>query len=339
MRRFLLPLLVLGLLPATVARPDEVWLKGGSHLEGVVLGRSEQGVRLLLPPGAELRLAAADVAEVKIDADAPQAGRHLRYREPDPKSGKDPGGGLEVAVTHFVHPQGGPRVDLVGTVHIADPAFYREVQRVLEAAEVVLYEGVKPRDASAAEFEKAQAEPNPVRDLQQKMATWFGLAFQLDGIAYTRPHFVHADLTAEEFLEASGGDAKSAGAAAGGLMGNVEMVRSLMKLAGPLIDMLMGKEERSGPLRGMLKKQFARALGSVDLEKAMGQLSPDAAELLLTRRNAVVIERLREQRAKARGAIAILYGAGHLPALERAITGELGYRRAGARWLRAWAVE
>jgi hypothetical protein len=339
-RTILASLLVLGLLPLSRVSADTIVLPGGSEVRGVVLAEDDGGVRLLLPGGDVLALRRADVKEVVRDADAPKPGQHMRYREPD-----ESGGGLDVAVTYYVHPGGGPRVDLVGAVHIADPAFFRRAQKLLDAATVVLYEGVKAADATAAEFEKATDEPNPVRELQQKLAKWFGLAFQLEAIDYTRENFVHADLTAEEFLglakPGSGTDEKpaSAGEAAEGLMGQVGAVAKLLKLAGPLIDLLMGQEESAGPLRKSLKKQFARALGTMDVQGALGAISPEAAALLLTKRNAVVIKRLLEQRETVEGSIAVFYGAAHLTGIEKALVEKHGYRRAGARWIRAWDVE
>ena len=146
-RRILLPFLLLLLLLAPAAA-DQIVLNGGSRIEGVVLERSEKSLRLLLPKGDEIVLAAEDVKEVVAAEDAPAAGKYLRFRDPDDESG-----GLEVAVTYLLHPEGGPRVDLVGAVHVADPAFFREVQRILEAADLVLYEGIKPKDMTEEEFQ------------------------------------------------------------------------------------------------------------------------------------------------------------------------------------------
>ena len=333
MRRFL-PLLLLLATPLAAARADEVVLQGGSRVKGVVLERTPESVRVLLPRGDEVRLTAKDVARIVAEADAPAAGKYMQYREPD-----ELGGGLEVAIAHFVHPDGGPRVDLVSAVHIADPGYFREVQRLLEAADVVLYEGIKAEDMSAADFQKAQPEDSPVRKTQRSMAKWFELAFQLEAIEYTRPHFVHADLTLEAFVK-EGGASEEGNAADGAngssgspLGGGMAQIEKMLETVGPMIERMLS----SAPARASFKKMFARLLGSTNVETALGMM-PGMTELLLEKRNAVVIERLKEQREKAKGSIAVFYGAGHMRMLEHDLVETLGYRRAGGRWIRAWEL-
>jgi hypothetical protein len=53
---------------------------------------------------------------------------------------------LQVSVRTFA-PSGkpGPLVHLVGVIHIADRAYYEELQKFLDAQHIVLYEGVKPK--------------------------------------------------------------------------------------------------------------------------------------------------------------------------------------------------
>ncbi len=324
-------LLLLLALPLADARADEVVLAGGSRLSGVVLGRDDAGLDLLLPPGTVLRLLAADVREVRADPDAPAPGRHLRFREPGPA-----GEGLEVAVTHLVHPGGGPRVDLVAAVHIADPAYFREVQRLLEAADVVLYEGIKPAGAAMQDLAApAAAEQNPVRALQQNLARWFGLSFQLDALAYGRPHFVHADLTAEEFADELGGSAKEGGEGAAGSAGGREFdfVRRQMEALAPMLESMLGQP---GPMRDNVKRMMARMLGAPNALSLIGALLPNLSGLLIAKRNEVVVAKVAELRATAKGTVAVLYGAAHMSGVEAALVERLGYRRAGGRWLRAW---
>ena len=58
---------------------------------------------------------------------------------------------LEIASKTFV-PEGGkpgPKIHLVGAVHIADKPFYTSLQTMLDAADLVLFEGVKPPGAGA----------------------------------------------------------------------------------------------------------------------------------------------------------------------------------------------
>ena len=335
-----------------VARADDVTLQGGSQLHGTVLVRGAGAGanpaadwRLLLPGGDELVLHAQDVKAVAYDAQGPQAGEYLRFAQPAAEPGGAPGG-LQVALAHFVHPDGGPRVDLVGAVHIADAAFFRAVQRWIDGCDVVLYEGVKKEGQTAADFQKpAEGAPNPIRGLQQKLAGWFDLRFQLDAIEYDRPHFVHADLTEAQLMAGSqgtdgdeqGGNAAPALPEVPGLPRDISQLTTMLQQVGPMLDMLFSQ---SPEMRTGLKRVFAQVMGRPEAMASFLQAGTPLADLVLHRRNAVVIERLQETVAKQRsGSIAIFYGAAHMADLEKTLVEKLGYRRAGGRWLEAWAIE
>ena len=320
--------------PATA---DEVHLQGGTILRGEVLSAegATGAVRMLLPGGDVIQLARADVKTVHRETQVPAPGAHLRYVAP--KDGAE--GGLDVAVTYYAHPDGGPRVELVGAVHIGEAAYYKAAQAILDRASIVLYEGVKPKDATAEDFEKAKDADNPVRALQTNIAKWFGLTFQLDGIDYTRPNFVHADMTVEEFSGPQGRAQGKTSNGANDILARTKRLTLLMKLIAPILDNLIGDAESAGPLRNRFKNTFARMLGTVDVNAVLGSAAPELTELLLDKRNKVVIERLLEQRQKPDvRTIAVFYGAAHMEGLEVSLR-ELGYKRTGARWLRSWVLK
>ncbi len=133
------------------------------------------------------------------DQPAPQ--QFMRYARP--AVGK--AGGLDIAVTTYKKPDGGPTIALFGVVHVADAPYFRVVQAELDAYETVLYEGVKPEHQSDADWQASFKEGGGESSaLQQQIASWFGLQFQLHAIDYTRANFVHADMSLEEFLEKGG---------------------------------------------------------------------------------------------------------------------------------------
>jgi hypothetical protein len=360
-------LLALALAPALTfggptAQADDVVLVGGSRLTGVVLERTPERVRLLLPSGTELDLAAADVKEVAPDADPPTGTKFVRYTGAKEARRQ----GLETALVHYVHPQTGRRVDLVGAVHIGDMAYYREVQRALEAVDLVLYELVKSKDEKP-EAKDEDGEANVIRSFQTKLATWFGLAFQMDGIAYDRPHFVHADMTAEEFMEAAqrlgaGGFAEAltggkrpppkpeapkgeepghpepepaeqkepappAQNPLSGIEGQVRMLEGMLKALGI-------EDEKRGPAVRRTLKAFMGRMMAIMGPNMGAMLGGGAGKLLIDSRNEVAVERLKEVPEGARS-VAIFYGAAHLPDLAKRLEA-LGYQRVGGRWLLAW---
>jgi hypothetical protein len=300
-----LAILVLG----AKARADTVRLRGGTEVRGTVLARDEKALHLLLPEGVELTLAAGDVAEVVVDDGAPKPGEAVRYDDRGEK-----GGALQVAVVTLVPPGEGPRVDLVGAVHIADRAFFHQVQALLERDDLVLYEMVKPRDADP-EAEPAEGD-NPLRDIQRRLGKWLDLTFQLDQISYDRPHFVHADLSPEDLFGGKPGEG-----AEPPLPAQVRLMLPLVKMALSVAERSMGGDsDQARKARTQLKGTMARMMGKMG-SKVDSLLGQQMNEMLIERRNAV------------------FYGAGHLPDLEKRLVADLGYRRAGAHWIDAWRVD
>jgi hypothetical protein len=175
-----------------------------------------------------------------------------------------------------------------------------------------------------------------------KLAEWFGLQFQVDGIDYSRPHFVHADLTAEEFAAAGGGsfvprkEGEQPGDPAAGLPPQIRQALKQMEAMLPMVEQMLGQP---GPMRDAAKRMIASMLGREDVDSMIATVMPGLSELLIDKRNVVVVERLKERAPETKGSIAIFYGAAHMRDLETRIVETLGYRRGGARWLRAWEIE
>lgn len=326
-------LLLLALLPTDALRADEVELSGGTLLEGVVLEQDEDHLRLLLAAGVEIDFEAADVAAVRKTEDAPASGAYLRFVEGQTEDM------LDTAIVYFVRDDPPLRVDLVGVTHLADAAYYREIQALLDRVDVVLYEAVKPKDETIEERRATQGDEGLMR-LQVRMAEFLGLTFQMDGIRYDRPHFVHADLTMEEFQSLSNGGTADAGdaeapAPTGPGQLDVEQVSRMAKVLGPLIDMLAKLGERMPALQRSIKRSLGRVLAEMGTQ--LDTLMPaETVTLLIDRRNEVVMARLGEVDPGVRS-VAVLYGAGHLEDLEERLV-KAGFRRAGARWLTAWRI-
>lgn len=279
-----------------------------------------------VPPAGPLT---PDLYDIAAD-DVPAPGQFLRYAPPGPN-----GGGLDIAVTDYSHPDGLPDVSLVGAVHVADPLYFQHLQRLLdEAYDLVLYEAVKPAGVSVTAWqEQAEVHPSSAGAFQQEIASWFGFDFQLAALDYDRPHFVHADMTLEEFREAGGDAVLPSDEGRGppelpeGIRGTLEAVRAFGKLA----------MSEPNPLRSLARKMFAETMGTTDIGTTL-DMFPGLSELVLDRRNTVVMNKLVEVLPTTKGRIGILYGAAHMPDLEQRLVGEQGYERRGGRWLRAWAL-
>jgi len=233
--------------------------------------------------------------------------------------------GLQTAVAHFRHPEKDVEIVLYGVVHIADADYYARVQRDLDSYDVVLYEGVAPGSTAPTEEDKSLGE------MQKVMGEMLGLTFQKDGIDYTRPNLVHADMNMDQLKEAMGGSTINP---LGQVMSKEQMKTMLpmLKMAGRFGAMLM----KSNPaMRDNFKLMMAKQLGNADLSNALGE---KATQAILIERNKVVMEKLAAQLEVTRsGRIAIFYGAAHNPDFEERLAA-LGFERASKRWMTAWKI-
>ena len=91
----------------------------------------------------------------------------------------------------------GVQVDLVGAIHIADKAYYDELNRRFRGYDAVLYELVAREEANVPQ--PGQSPGTVVGGMQVGMKSLLGLEYQLDGIDYARKNLVHADMSPEEF--------------------------------------------------------------------------------------------------------------------------------------------
>ena len=107
---------------------------------------------------------------------------------------------LDVKWQELIPPVGSerPKIWLIGAAHIADSAFYQEVQKRLDEVDLVLYELVQDAE---------QIPPLPKSGGLQTPRLWaqaLGLALQKRSINYDRPHFRNSDFSVREFAKELG---------------------------------------------------------------------------------------------------------------------------------------
>ncbi len=262
------------------------------------------------------------------EGDRPQAGEFIRYKPADVRAG-----GLDIACIRYAPTSGkGPDVLFVGVVHVADETYYRTIQKVLDACPTVLYEAIKPPDVSVADWwNQSQAHG---KGLQAQLAGWFGFIYQLAAIDYSHPRFVHCDMTAEEFQRAGGHD----------LVPGLERQGDVSQKVGGVLTRIRSLGDSvltpDSPLSSIGRTMFAKTLGAQDLAETL-DMFPGMADLILHKRNDIVIERLGErlERSSASdGPIAIFYGAAHGEGIEQGLRERYNYERIDATWYRAWAT-
>jgi len=254
---------------------------------------------------------------------------------------------LRIAVRDYVPLDGaGPRIRLVGAVHIASRPFYADVQAILDQADCVLFEGVSE---SPDDFKRDPAARKKDH-LYTKIADALGLITQFEGVDYRRDHFVNADLSPRQMLELLEADIAKGGESAAAAKAAKEQFGALTKMmkgggggmTGMMVNLMLGVIERSPKMRATLLLTLASV--DPDAESGMGMGGKGGARLgrlILEDRNAAVIEAVRGKvdDLGADRTVAVFYGAAHLRGLEDTLIRQLGYVPAETRWLTAFEVD
>lgn len=285
-------------------------------------------IHFLVAPGAS----APGVEAPKPDTAKPEA--PVAAAEPDR---------LQTAIVRFE--KDGTIVDLVGVVHLADAAYFAALNERLKGYDAVLYEMVggphhpDKATADAASGSAAAEEVGSVRQLQQLAKAFFGLEYQLDGIDYSAPNFIHADVAWEEMdklMKARNETLLTLFTRAMSLPEDAEVpgIPSDEAAAEEMVNRLFSAV-LTGDSAG-LKRTIAPFLS--EAEHFIAHLEGEDGTVIVRERNRVVIEKLGEVRKdKGRGKYAIFYGAGHMPDLEKRLLAD-GFRKGEMVWLDAWTI-
>jgi hypothetical protein len=170
--------------------------------------------------------------------------------------------------------------------------------------------------------------------IQQKLATALGVVFQLEAMDHDKPNWRNSDLAIDQVQARL----EKAGASGDALFKMLDGSSFMGRLAGVLLG-IMSRDEQS---RTMLRIMMIEMLAVADelLPAAAGAGMESMMEVLLEDRNAVVfrdLDRILESEEKP-DSVAIIYGAGHLPTMERRLVEEYGYRPVGDTWRTAMDV-
>ena len=256
----------------------------------------------------------------------PEASDFVRYVEMDRQAR------LETAILRYRLPDG-RTVDLIGAIHVADAPYYAALNERFRTYDSLLYELVgNPEDLHVESKKPALLM---VHTLQKGMMNVLDLSFQLDGINYRAPNFVHADLTAEEFqqrLDARGESLftfmlKTAQAQQAAEAGRSNTTISPWQLLKALFS-----KDRSTRLKLLLAKQFDEMETLLDAMDGGNE-----ASVIIGERNARAMEVLQRELNAGKGHVGIFYGAGHLLDFERRLY-QRGAKKIAHEWLTAWEI-
>jgi hypothetical protein len=287
--------------------------------------------RLILGAMVVLLLVGGARAEEASETDSePQ---HLRFVEEEDGSAR-----LETVVLKLAGPNG-VTVDLIGAVHVADAAYFDGLNERFKAYDAVLYELVGSSEKGNPLGNRAVASDARlgwIGTLQQKMKEALKLEGQLDKIDYTAANFVHADMGMEEFqktqethqetflglwLKAMAAQQSMGGSGSAG--NDLASVMMLMQI--------LMKKDSADDLKRLIGREFDQ------MEALMSGLEAGGGTVIIGERNRVALEVMEAEIAAGKKRLAIFYGAGHFPDMQKRMEA-LGFKKAGSQWLVAWHI-
>jgi len=237
---------------------------------------------------------------------------------------------LQLAIVSYLRPGKAAQVDLVSAVHIADKAYYAELNRRFRNYDALLYEMILP-DAADASREFAGGH-SFISSTQIGITKALGLAFQLDEIDYRPDNFVHADLTASALAKRMDERHESLYVYFWRLFfaSMDEYARDPLGLdnARLMADLLAG--DRRDALKIALAYQMVDATRNPDI------LGGAEGSAVVAARNAHAVAILREQFARGASRAGIFYGVAHMQDFEQRLVHELGFEPRTTQWLDAW---
>ncbi len=239
------------------------------------------------------------------------------------------GGEMQAAVGRYVN-EDGIAVDLLATMHIGEPAFFRSLAKQFPKYDAVLYELVAPRGDPATE--------EGVSDQQKRIADDCDLDNQGPHMNYERANFVHADLTLDEIKRQEIARAGTFQGALGDGPG-LKAAHDARDTAGQqeiFADVKAARSASPAEHCRLLRRAYARIL-AFTARPEQGKTYPAGMEVLVGSRDDEVIRVLNGQMESGRKNLAIFYGAAHMVDLERRLF-DMGFKRHSVAWQRAWSV-
>lgn len=170
--------------------------------------------------------------------------------------------------------------------------------------------------------------------IQTKLASALGLEFQLAAIDYSRPNWRNSDLSIDQVQR----KLQEAGASGEQLFRMLDGSSMMAKFAGFLLNFIKASPQMQSSVKLMMMEMLSHA---DELMEAQGGEQGKLMSVIVLDRNAAVLDDLRAilKDEKNVESVALFYGAGHLPDLEKHLTQDFGYRFEGDRWFPAISME
>ena len=241
---------------------------------------------------------------------------------------------LQLAVVTYIPSDGrlGLSVDLVGAVHIGDPAYYAQLNDLFASYDVLLYELVAPDGAMVSE--RVARRKGFLSTTQVGLTKLLDLSFQLDEINYDRANFVHADLSPDELKQSMEVRGES-------------LYVYFWRLFYASVDDY-GRDPLGWNDMQKISKVLSAGQGDsfktliayemTDMEQIRKVLGEDSGSAVIGARNQRAIDVLRREIASGAKRIGIFYGVAHMPDLEERLLDQIGLKYEETMWLDAWRL-
>jgi hypothetical protein len=239
---------------------------------------------------------------------------------------------LQTAVTRYE--KAGVSVDLLGAVHIADEAYYKDLNNRFTKYDTLLFEMIGGENLVAGKMPAPKEGEDPLMDMigtiYATMSKFLQLTDQKSKIDYSAKNFVHADLTHKEFtdLQAEKGESLLGFALAAGKQAQEDGQAAAKQpdMARLITAFLSGDS-------ATLKIELMNSLGQGD-----DQIAAFAGDsVIIGDRNAKCLDVLDEQITGGKEKLGIFYGAAHYPDMEERLL-KRGFKKTNHEWINAWDV-
>lgn len=231
----------------------------------------------------------------------------------------------------------GPTVELLGTAHIGETAYYAALQQRMDQADAVLYELVTDEERPVDPLTPDASAKLLTRSVYYKLAKLLGLVPQKACIRYDRRHFHRCDMTIQQMQAllqaelAAGGKDQAEAKRAGSQFSSLSKV---LRGRSWLVNFGLLAAELLPGIKAQLKFSLVVSTPRMQEEK-----SPTSrlTKLINADRNAHVLRELPKfiaSHPKVKHLV-IFYGSAHLPGMAQGLR-ERGYHPAGPiLWLTA----
>jgi hypothetical protein len=223
-------------------------------------------------------------------------------------------------------------VDLVSVVHVGDSDYYDQLDAELKNYDVVLYELVAPKDDNVPGA--GRRSKSTVGDIQRIIRDLLQFEYQLDAIDYSRPNFLHADMSPEELSA----EMRKRGETPLSMFLKMfeDLQKSPLAESRPLTeeDLVLALFRFAKNPSLSLRRTMAGQME--DVEGFVAVFEGETGSAILSGRNDAALKVLKEQIDAGKTKIAIFYGAGHMPDLEKKLQRDYDLKLESERWIKAW---